>query len=60
MINQYYLKNSIMKGESRVADLERYLREKEKQEATNEVVVFKEKEQNSRDDEERKLPHVVS
>lgn len=43
LINQYYLKTSILKGESSVAELERYLREKQKNDQVNEIMIFKEK-----------------
>jgi hypothetical protein len=60
LINQYYLKSSILKGEVKVKDLDEYLYEKHKQKNTRDIIIFKEKpDENEEDREERKLPKMT-
>jgi hypothetical protein len=57
IINQYYLKNSIMKGEAKVQELYDYLEEQKRKENTTVDVYFKEKEEEEvKMSEDRKLP----
>ena len=58
MINQYYLKSSIMKGDAKVKDLDKYLKEKKELENVNDIMIFQEKQEGSVE-EERKMPRIT-
>ena len=58
MINQYYLKSSIMKGDAKIKDLDKYLKEKKELENVNDIMIFQEKQEGSVE-EERKMPRIT-
>jgi len=56
IIHQYYIKNSIMKGEASLKDLEDHINKQKIKKSIKEVVTIQEKDSNNDPDSQRNLP----